>query len=241
MAKSPQNPKIVVSKDGPYVVSGEPLLSLQIITPNREGFSWDWTQGEPFKVSAVYKLCRCGQSKTKPFCDDSHERVRFDGTETATRKPYDRQAETIDGPTLTLQDAEVLCAFARFCDPAGKVWGLVGRSDDPESRALTIREANHCPAGRLVVRDKATRDVLEDPLPSSIGVVEDPALGCSGPLWVRGGIRVESADGKPYEIRNRVTLCRCGASVNMPFCNGSHASIRFQDGLMEFPRRRARD
>jgi CDGSH-type Zn-finger protein len=64
-------------------------------------------------------------------------------------------------------------------------------------------------------------------------VVEDPALGCSGPLWVRGGITVESEDGARYEKRNRVTLCRCGASSNKPFCNGSHASIKFDDGLVE--------
>ena len=65
-------------------------------------------------------------------------------------------------------------------------------------------------------------------------MVEDPALGCSGPLWVRGGVRIESENGAPYEARNRVTLCRCGESVNKPFCNGSHASMRFRDGLVEF-------
>ncbi|MHB8164175.1 MAG: CDGSH iron-sulfur domain-containing protein [Methanoregula sp.] len=30
------------------------------------------------------------------------------------------------------------------------------------------------------------------------------------------------ADGKPYTVRNRVTLCRCGKSGNKPFCDGSH-------------------
>jgi CDGSH-type Zn-finger protein len=30
-------------------------------------------------------------------------------------------------------------------------------------------------------------------------------------------------------VRNRVTLCRCGASNNKPFCDGTHASIKFQD------------
>jgi len=89
----------------------------------------------------------------------------------------------------------------------------------------------HCPSGRLVLRDKKTHRAEEPELPPSIGLVEDPAIGCSGPLWVRGGVRVESADGKGYETRNRVTLCRCGASTNMPFCNGSHASIKFHDGL----------
>ena len=81
------------------------------------------------------------------------------------------------------------------------------------------------------MRDKESGNVVEQELPASIGVIEDPALGCSGPLWVRGGIPIESEDGKAYEVRNRVTLCRCGASNNMPFCNGSHASIKFQDGL----------
>ena len=58
-----------------------------------------------------------------------------------------------------------------------------------------IREAMHCPAGRLVLHDKDTGKEIEEPLEPAIGVVEDPALGCSGPLWVQGGIAIESANG----------------------------------------------
>jgi CDGSH-type Zn-finger protein len=224
--------KIVVTKDGPYLVTGRVPLAVQTIEPNPEGFSWEWREGKTFPTTAQYELCRCGQSKNKPFCDGSHARVQFDGRETASRQPFARQAETLDGPTLTLSDAEGLCAFARFCDPGGKIWGLIGRTDDPEARALTIREAIACPSGRLVLHDTPSGKEIEPDLPPSIGVVEDPALQCSGPLWVRGGIRIESHDGKAYEVRNRVTLCRCGASNNKPFCNGSHASIRFNDGLL---------
>ena len=238
MAKT-EAPRIVVSKDGPYVVTGEVPVSIQVIEPNKEGLSWEWKQGKEFPVNGKmeYSLCRCGQSKTKPFCDGTHAKIRFNGNETATRKPYVRQAETSDGPTLTLNDAESLCAFARFCDPGGQIWNLIEQTDDPKARELVIREANYCPSGRLVVRDKKTGKTIEHELPPSIGVIEDPALGCSGPLWVRGGIPIESQDGKPYEVRNRVTLCRCGASSNMPFCNGSHASIKFKDGLEPFTRK----
>ena len=228
-SKTPEN-KIVVSKNGPYLVTGNVPLSIQVITPNK-GFSWDWVEGKKFPAGSEYALCRCGHSKNKPFCDGTHEKIGFDGRETATRTPYARQAKEFDGPTLVLSDAEDLCAFARFCDPAGKIWSLIEQTDNPKARELVIREANHCPAGRLVVRDKKTGKEIEHKLPTSIGIIEDPALGCSGPLWVRGGIRIESHDGKPYEVRNRVTLCRCGASANMPFCNGSHASIKFKDGL----------
>jgi CDGSH-type Zn-finger protein len=222
--------RVVVTKNGPYVVSGKVPLTVQVIRPNEEGLSWNWEEAATLEAGAEYELCRCGHSKNKPFCDGSHARVHFDGTETASRQPYARQAESIDGPTLLLEDAEELCAFARFCDPGGKIWNLIGRSSDPEARKLAIREGMSCPAGRLVVRDKKSGTVVEPELPPSIGIVEDPALGVSGPLWVRGRIRIESEDGKPYELRNRVTLCRCGASVNKPFCNGSHASIRFNDG-----------
>ena len=61
------------------------------------------------------------------------------------------------------------------------------------------------------------------------GVIEDPAERVSGPLWVRGGIPVIAADGFAYEVRNRVTLCRCGASANKPFCDGSHFKVGFRD------------
>jgi CDGSH-type Zn-finger protein len=223
--------RIVVSKNGPYLVSGGIPVEVQTIRPNAEGLSWDWEKGRTFDAPAEYQLCRCGHSGHKPFCDGTHAKIQFDGTETASRQPYDRQAEVQEGPTLELRDAEVLCAFARFCDPGGKIWALVPASDDPASRDLAIREGQRCPGGRLVLRDRTTRETFEPKLPPSIGVVEDPALKCSGPLWVRGGIRVESANGVPYEIRNRVALCRCGASANKPFCNGSHASIRFRDGI----------
>jgi CDGSH-type Zn-finger protein len=46
---------------------------------------------------------------------------------------------------------------------------------------------------------------------------------------VRGGVRVTGADGQDYEVRNRVTLCRCGASANKPFCDGSHQETGFTD------------
>lgn len=238
MAKPSQRMKIVVSKDGPYIVSGKVPLDIQIITPNEEGLSWEWKKAKSLETDGEYSLCRCGHSNNKPFCDNSHLRVKFDGRETATRRPYVRQAEVSEGPTLDLSDAEDLCAFARFCDPGGKIWGLIDQTDDPEARKLVIREANHCPSGRLVVHDKKTGQEIENKLAPAIGVVEDPALGCSGPLWIRGAVPIESADGTPYEARNRVTLCRCGASVNKPFCNGSHASIKFRDGLVEFGKRK---
>jgi hypothetical protein len=130
---------------------------------------------------------------------------------------------------MLLTDAEPFCAYARFCDGHGQVWNLVEQTADAQAREWFRHEATACPSGRLVAWDKATRKPDEPSFEPSIGLVEDPPIGVSGGLWVRGGIPIESADGNPYEVRNRVTLCRCGASNNKPFCDGSHASINFTD------------
>jgi len=41
---------------------------------------------------------------------------------------------------------------------------------------------------------------------------------------------VEASDGTTYEVRDRVTLCRCGHSSNKPFCDGTHKVVGFRDG-----------
>jgi CDGSH-type Zn-finger protein len=222
-------PRVVVSKDGPYVVTGGPPLSRQTIVTDAEGGSERWQEGETFKARESYALWRCGHSKTKPFCDGTHETVGFDGTETASREPYLKQAKVLEGPALSLSDAEGLCAFGRFCDPHGSVWNEVARTEEPTTRARFLRQVHHGPAGRLVAWDNAAGQPLEPELPVSIGLVEDPPEKCSGPIWLRGGIPVVAADGFAYEVRNRDTLCRCGASKNKPFCDGTHAAIGFLD------------
>jgi CDGSH-type Zn-finger protein len=181
-------------------------------------------------VSDSYDLCRCGKSGDKPFCDGAHAKARFNGTETASRRSFARQAETTVGPTLVLKDAEPLCASTRFCLPRGGTWDLVLESDDRVKRKTAIRQACNCPSGRLVVHDRKTGKPLEPTSAPSISLIEDPLQRVSGPIWVKGRVRVESADGRVYEARSRVTLCRCGKSQNKPFCDGRHVKARFNDG-----------
>ena len=224
--------KITVAKNGPYLLAGTVPLAIQDIGVDDKGLSVQWVKGKDFPTSESIALCRCGHSKNKPFCDGTHKKVGFDGTETASHEMVMDQAEVMDGPAMQLADAEVLCAYARFCDPNGRIWNQVGHTDNPRVRKHFVQQAGDCPAGRLLAIDKADGKVVEPNLPKSISVVEDPANDCSGPLWVRGGIEMTGADGKPYEVRNRMTLCRCGRSANKPFCNGAHAADpKFKDGI----------
>lgn len=223
--------EIHITKDGPYLVLGPLPLSQVMIGTNEAGESVRFESGRKFPDRPPTSLCRCGASRNKPYCDGSHARIGFDGTETASRKPYRELAKTIQGPAASLMDAESLCAFARFCDPNGQVWTLVKETDEATSKRDFVRQSCDCPSGRLVAVDNDTGEPIEPHYEPSLALIEDPVEDCSGPLWVRGGVQVVGADGFRYEIRNRVTLCRCGASKNKPFCDGSHAAIKFRDGI----------
>lgn len=214
--------KITVSKNGPYIVTGGVPLIVAEICNDSDGYCRTWKIVNRYTVEEEYALCRCGYSENRPFCDGTHTKVRFNGTETAGDEDYLRYPRVTHGPELELTDYEGLCVHARFCMRAGGIWNLTEQSDIPEARDTAIEEACNCPSGRLVLRDLRSGESIEPVLEKSIVVIEYPAKGEHGPLWVRGGIPVVSADGKRYVVRNRLTLCRCGKSRNKPFCDGNH-------------------
>jgi CDGSH-type Zn-finger protein len=214
--------RIKVSKNGPYLVFGKIPLTTIVIVTDATGDPNQWRAGRKYMLRESYSLCRCGQSKNKPFCDGTHTKINFEGTETASRVSYIKRAKRYEGGSLVLTDAEDLCARVRFCHRAGGIWNLVRESTDSKARATAIKEAACCASGRLMIWDKKTGKQVEPEFERSIALIEGTKAGNSGPIWVRGGIPIESADGKTYEIRNRVTLCRCGKSSNKPFCDGRH-------------------
>src|SRR5262245_31776352 len=125
MAVNKGQPAITVTENGPYQVDGAIPLGTQTIVADAEGNSRDWQQGRPIVAPASYRLCRCGQSSNKPFCDNTHLRIHFDGTEVASREPYVEGVEVFEGPTMDLTDNQSFCIGARFCDPDGTIWRLI--------------------------------------------------------------------------------------------------------------------
>lgn len=224
------NKKIMIKiiKDGPYrVTGGVPLLEQAIVTDDN-GNTRELIDIKEYPRQNTYILCRCGSSNNKPYCDGAHRKIGFDGSETASRRPYMERAETFESPDLKITDVYELCDHSRFCQRSGGIRSLIQKSDDPEARQIAIEEAMICPSGRLVLWDKKTGKPFEKEFEPSIVLVHDKQKGCEGPLWVRGYIPIESADGSMYESRNRVTLCRCGKSENKPYCDGSHWMTREQ-------------
>jgi CDGSH-type Zn-finger protein len=215
---------IDVRRNGPYVVSGGAPLVRKSIVVSEWGEPMTWSRDAKVPADASYRLCRCGHSSNKPFCDGTHARVDFDGTETASTEPSEKRRLRFTSPAITLTDDEPLCIAAGFCHShATDVWHMVERSQDTDVRFELMHRVESCPSGRLAY--ELADGVHDADLPTEVGVVKD------GPYWVTGGIRVTMSDGRDLEVRNRVTLCRCGQSSNKPFCDGTHKEIGFSDGV----------
>jgi CDGSH-type Zn-finger protein len=228
--RSDSEQRIKVSKNGPYLVSGSVPVVRQTIVADENGTALEWRFDEKYPLLERCGLCRCGHSKNKPFCDGTHLKISFVGTETADNEPYLNKPKVFEGSVIKLIDFEELCASARFCHREGGIWNFIKNCEDPRIKQIIIEESCDCPSGRLVIYDKKLGENIEPNFEKSIVAIEDPQVGISGPLWVRGGIPVESAEGRVYRVRNRITLCRCGKSQNKPFCDSSHYPEEHEHG-----------
>jgi CDGSH-type Zn-finger protein len=214
---------IEVRANGPYAVTGVPLVRMRPVR-DEDGRPVAWERTEEMPTEATYELCRCGASATKPYCDGTEERIGFDGSETADRGPGADRRMAFGTDDLMLSDDVSICSKAGFCmRRTTDAWEMINEVADPEVRALLQTMVGNCPSGRLVLHHRENGSPIEKPLDPVIAVVDD------GPVWVRGGIPVIAADGFGYEVRNRMTLCRCGQSENKPFCDGSHVRVGFTD------------
>jgi uncharacterized Fe-S cluster protein YjdI len=118
-----------------------------------------------------------------------------------------------------------LCCESGFCgNQATTVFQMAEKTDDTQVRTQVIGMIEHCPSGALTYRFDGEEGDNEVDLPMQIAATtEITSEGpIRGPFWVTGGIPIERADGKPFETRNRVTLCNCGQSQVKPLCDGSH-------------------
>ena len=195
---------IVVQPDGPYIVRDLPLVRRRaVVTEHGEPITTETTS--QLETRAVYALCRCGQSASKPFCDGAHTRNAFDGTETAPTNNYDERATTYRGTRLVVRDDRSICVHAGFCgNRVTNVWNEMGGSgtDDSIVRTQVINMVERCPSGAMTYRLDTHGHDIEPDLRPAVAVIAD------GPLRLTGGITVQRADGTMLETRNRVTLCR---------------------------------
>lgn len=213
--------KVKIMKNGPYIITGNIPLYKQVMISDENGHATKFKEKKEISQKPSYSLCRCGQSKNKPFCDGNHKTSGFNGEEVASKNIYQEKARIFETDKLKLIDAIELCDHSRFCLRRGGIRNLIEKGD-PESIAIAKKEADLCPSGRLLLWDKEKDISTEKIFDKEIVLIYDDEKNCEGPIWLRGEIPLESVNKKLYEIRNRITLCRCGKSKNKPFCDGNH-------------------
>lgn len=101
---------------------------------------------------------------------------------------------------------------------------------DGASTTQIIEQVRKCPSGALSYFMNA--DAIEDK-PGSAVVAEAAHLmkikvAPNGPYLVQSECVIIHADGKEETKNGTVALCRCGASGNKPYCDGSHNKIGFK-------------
>lgn len=154
-----ENPSVIrVLKNGPYLVSGKTPLFDATIKCDSQGIPAQWLLGEPMATGDRYILCRCGQSNIKPFCDGTHAKVGFDGTEVSDNTPYTQMAKVIEGPKLRLLDAEIP-APPHASATAAETFG-------PKSQNPTTPNSNSTrPATRATAPQAASQSSTKKPTP----------------------------------------------------------------------------
>lgn len=113
-----------------------------------------------------------------------------------------------------LHSGECVKGLGSVFDPNKRPW------IQPENAsAEQIKETvHHCPTGALHYKDHKEKPVRKN----SITISPD------GPLYLRGDIEIQNADGDTIFEDTRAALCRCGASENKPLCDNSHQDIEFE-------------
>ena len=222
--KSNSKPMIVPLPNGPlYLINdGE-----KKIIENLEN-----SKGEKLSTIQGIALCRCGASKNKPFCDGTHSIIGFSSknNEDNGNKKNRSKRKSYVGKKITIHDNRKICSHATECVNNLPSVFRINQSPwiDPDQETTEIEKIietiKKCPSGALSysIDSIEYRDYDGKPL---VKVSKD------GPYLVSGGIELilEEVDFPGDVSREHYTLCRCGASSNKPFCDGTHSTMNFKD------------
>ncbi len=209
LTDSSRKPAISCRPNGPYLVKG-----LTTFIDSR---------GEAIATEETMALCRCGGSGNKPFCDGSHKSNGFEDGKKPDRVRDERRDYV--GGSITIHDNRGVCAHAGECTHRlSSVWRTGEKpwiDPDGASADAIIETVNACPSGALSYSIDGVEHRDREDVPAI-------HLSKNGPYRVTGGIALEGVEFGDGVSREHFTLCRCGASKNKPFCDGSHWDVGFE-------------
>jgi CDGSH-type Zn-finger protein len=201
-------PVIELKPNGPYLARGLERLAN--------------AKGERLETRPVTALCRCGGSANKPYCDGTHTKNGFSDAK-LTEGKNNRRRDYV-GRRITIHDNRAICSHAGYCTESLAAVFSSERKPWIDPDGATVEEIDaavgKCPSGALSYSiDNVERS--DPPRDPEITATENGPYAVTG-VELRG---VEFGDGASL---GHYTLCRCGASKNKPFCDGSHWDVNFE-------------
>ena len=204
-----KKPSISLAPNGPYIVK------------DLTNFS---SQKGPIETEEKIALCRCGKSSNKPYCDGTHAKIGF--TTDNDEPNLEDKCDDYAGQKITIRDNRSICAHAGVCtDVLASVFRMKQEPwIDPDAASVEeiIAVIQKCPSGALSFTMENTESPYQNQEPSIF-------IAPNGPYVVSGCPDLLDTNWREGASKQQYTLCRCGASKNKPYCDGSHWSIEFTD------------
>ena len=132
------------------------------------------------------------------------------------KKKYSKGKTTVLWqPALCIHSEKCFHGLPSVFDPNRKPWVDMDGAEESD----IIKQVHNCPSGALSI-------VGENEKPATEINIE---ISNDGPILIRGQVLLKTSDGQKQQLKNPITaFCRCGASNNKPFCDGTHKKIDFK-------------
>jgi uncharacterized Fe-S cluster protein YjdI len=123
-------------------------------------------------------------------------------------------------PDLCIHSAECVKGSPEVFKPEERPWIQIENSDSKQ----IMQTIDKCPSGALSYRTENS----EESETQDNGKITIKATK-NGPFLIKGVVEIEDSTGEIKLSKGKTTaLCRCGASANKPFCDGSHTGVEFK-------------
>jgi len=126
-------------------------------------------------------------------------------------------------PDVCIHSTTCFRGLPAVFDPRRRPWVDIKAAPTAE----ILAQVKRCPSGALSVEEPAVRDAGRPEAAATAAAVSvEPSP--RGPLLVKGAVEVRDAAGAVVRRDGVTAFCRCGASANKPYCDGTHGRVGFE-------------
>ena len=136
-----------------------------------------------------------------------------------TKKYTNGEVTIVWKPDLCVHSAVCFKGLGEVFDPKKRPW----ITPEGSTTEKIVAQVKKCPSGALSYF--MNKDVPGNEVKVEAETIVETAP--NGPLMVYGNVTIKDKNGTLTKKSNATAFCRCGASENKPFCDGSHKKIGF--------------